>query len=350
MRLIKETSPYIHRKSSVKRMMLDVLIALLPVVIFAIVINGWNALYVILLSLVTMISSELVFVYLTKQTPYDGYKKTFKEKIKNAYQGATINNIITPAISAVIYSMIMPAGANWYVVIIGALFGIVVGKLLFGGLGSNIFNPAALGRVSVMVCFGSDITYLDAVAGGTPLQQLSENLANINNYSLSDLFLGNVPGSMGEVSALLILIGGIYLLIRKSCDWRPMVGMLASFIVLMLVAGFVVEDVNCFKFMLYQTLAGGLVFGAIFMITDPVTSPTTGPGRFTYGIIVGLLAVLIRLLGAYPEGVAFAILLGNMLVPVIDYYKWQSNKVTYKHIILWASFIVSCSLIIVFAI
>lgn len=350
MKLIKETSPYIHRKSSVKRMMVDVLIALLPIVVFAVVRNGWNDIYVILLSLVTMVGAEFVFVYLTKQDPYDGTKKKFFEKIKTAYKNATINNITSPAVSAIIYAMIMPAGADWYIVIIGALFGIVVGKLLFGGLGSNIFNPAAVGRVSVMICFGSDITYLDAVAGGTPLEQLGENLANINNYSLSDLFLGLIPGSMGEVSALLIIISAVYLLVRKSADWRPMVGMTLTFAFLMLVAGIVVPEVNSFKFMLYQVLAGGLLFGAAFMVTDPVTSPTTGPGRFTYGIIVAILAVLIRLLGAYPEGVAFAILLGNMLVPVIDYYKWQSNKVTYKHIILWSALIGCSSLIIVFAI
>lgn len=350
MRLIKETSPYIHAKSSVKRMMVDVLIALLPIVVFAIVMNGFKALYVILLSLVTMIAAELVFVYLTKQEPYNGNKVTFKEKVKTAYSKATINNITAPAVSAIIYAMIMPAGANWYIVVVGALIGIVVGKLLFGGLGSNIFNPAALGRVSVMICFGSNITYLDAVAGGTPLEQLGESLSNINNYSLSDLFLGFIPGSMGEVSAVLILISGIYLLIRKSADFRPVLSMIITFMVLMLVAGIVLDDVNCFKFMLYQTLAGGLLFGAVFMITDPVTSPTSGPGRLTYGIIVAILSVLIRLLGAYPEGVAFSILLGNMLVPVIDYYKWQSSKISYKHIILWTLLILCSSLIIVFAI
>lgn len=346
MRLIKETSPYIHAKSSVKRMMVDVLIALLPVVIFSIVMNGWNALYVILLSLVTMISAELIFVYLTKQEAYNGEKIKFKDKIKTAYKKATINNITAPAISAVIYAMIMPAGSNWYIVIVGALIGIVVGKLLFGGLGSNIFNPAALGRVSVMICFGADITYLDAVAGGTPLEQLSESLTNINNYSLSDLFLGFIPGSMGEVSALLILVGGIYLLVRKSADWRPVVSMIATFMFLMFMTGFCIPEVSSLKFMLYQTLAGGLLFGAVFMVTDPVTSPTSGPGRFTYGIIVALLAAFIRLLGAYPEGVAFAILLGNMLVPVIDYYKWQSNKITYKHIILWAALIFGSTIIL----
>lgn len=349
MKLIKETSPYIHRKSSVKRMMIDVLIALFPVVIFAIVMNGWQAIYVILLSVFTMVSAELIFVFLTKQEPFDGTKKKLFEKIKVAKKNASINNITSPLVSAIIYAMMMPAGASWYVVVIGALFGIVIGKLVFGGLGSNIFNPAAVGRVSVMICFGSDLRYLDAVASGTPLQQLSDNLANINNYSLSDLFLGNVPGSMGEVSALLIILGAVYLIVRKSADYRPIVSMICTFAFLMLIAGLVIEEVSCFKFMLFQVLAGGLMFGAVFMITDPITSPISGPGRYTYGIIVAILAVLIRLLGAYPEGVAFAILLGNMLVPVIDYYKWQSNRITFKHIILWASLIIMSSLIIVFA-
>lgn len=356
MKLIKENAPYIRRKSSVQRMMIDVLIALAPVTIFSCVMNGWKAIYVILLSLATMLASECVFVFLNNQDPYNGEKRKFKDKIKTAYNKATINNITAPAISALIYALILPAGTNWYVVIIGALVGIVVGKLLFGGLGSNIFNPAAVGRVTVGVCFGSSLTYgasnfgVDVVAGGTPLAVVKGNLANIGNYSLSDMFFGLIPGSMGEVSAICILIGGLYLVIRHSADFRPMISMILTFMLLMLVSGLVVDGVNPFEFMLYQTLGGGLLFGAIFMVTDPVTSPTTKPGRYLYGIVVAILVTFIRLLGAYPEGVAFSILIGNMLVPLIDYYKWQTNKLNYKHFILWASLIGVSALILVFAI
>ena len=353
MKLIKETSPYIRRKSSVARMMGDVLIALAPVTIFSIVMYGWRAIYMFLLSLVVMIASEIVFVYLTKQDPYDGTKKSFKEKIKTAYSKATINNILAPAISAIIYALLLPAGTNWYIVIIGALIGIVLGKLVFGGLGANIFNPAAVGRISVLICFGSRLSIpagnfgVDVLAGGTPLAQTMTDMANINSYNLLDMFLGLIPGMIGETSKLLIIIGGLYLFIRKSADFRPTLSALITFMLLMFICGLKVDGVNPFMFMLYQTLSGGLIFGAVFMLTDPITSPTTRAGRYTYGIVVAILVVLIRIFGAYPEGVAFSLLIGNMLVPLIDYYKWQTSKINYKHLILWIALIGVTSLVLV---
>ena len=357
MKLIKETSPYIRRKSSVARMMGDVLIALAPVSIFSMVIYGWRAIYMFLLSLVVMIGAECVFVYLTKQDPYDGTKKSFKEKVKVACSKATINNILAPAISAVIYALLLPAGTNWYIVIIGALIGIVIGKLVFGGLGANIFNPAAVGRVSVLICFGSRLSEtlknasgafgVDVVAGGTPLAQVMTDMTNVNSYSLLDMFLGLIPGMIGETSKVLIILGAIYLFIRRSADFRPTLSALVTFMFLMFIAGLKVDGVNPFTFMLYQTLGGGLIFGAVFMLTDPITSPTTKPGRYLYGIVVAILVVLIRIFGAYPEGVAFSLLIGNMLVPLIDYYKWQTSKINYKHLILWSGLIGACALVLV---
>ena len=353
MKLITETSPYIRRKSSVARMMGDVLIALAPVSIFSMVIYGWRAIYMFLLSLAVMIASECVFVYLTKQDPYDGVKKKFKEKVKTAYSKATINNILAPAISAIIYTLLLQAGTNWYIVIIGALIGIILGKLVFGGLGANIFNPAAVGRVSVLICFGSRLSIpsgnfgVDVVAGGTPLAQVMTDASNINSYSLLDMFLGLIPGMIGETSKLLIIIGAIYLFVRESADFRPTLSALLTFMFLMFIAGLKVDNVNPFEFMLYQTLGGGLIFGAVFMLTDPITSPTTKAGRYLYGIVVAILVVLIRIFGAYPEGVAFSLLIGNMLVPLIDYYKWQTSKINYKHLILWACLIGVTSLVLV---
>lgn len=349
MKIIKQTSPYIHKKVSVERMMIDVLIALLPIVIFSVIMNGFKAVYVILISLFTMILSELVFVYLTKQDPYDGTKKTIKQKIKKAYSELSINNILAPSISALIYSLIMPAGCNPYIVFIGALFGIVIGKLVFGGLGSNIFNPAALGRVIVMISM--KLTYqsgnfYDVVAGATPLGQLEESFANINNYSLLDMFLGIIPGSMGETPKLLIILCGGYLLIRHSADFRPTISMLLTFMLIMFVAGLKIDNVGAFDFMLYEVLAGGVIFASFFMVTDPVTSPVTKPGRIWYGVLVGIICAFIRLFGIYPEGCAFAILIGNMLVPVIDYYKWSTNKYSYKNILAICITILLASLIV----
>ena len=352
MKIIKQTSPYIHKKSSVERMMLDVIIALMPIVIFSIILNGFNAIRVILLSVFTMLISEFVFVFLKANNTYEG-KTTFKEKLIKTKEKYTINNLLSPLISSVIYAMIMPSTASSYVVIVGGLFGIIVGKLLFGGLGSNIFNPAALGRIVAMLFFKIDYkgtNGVDIITSGTPLGELSGNLANINNYSLLDMFLGTIPGTMGETSKILIIIGGLYLFIRFSADFRPTLGMIGSFTIIMFICSLKLDSINSINFTLYQLLSGGLLFGAAFMITDPVTSSVTKPGRVTYGIIVGIICAFIRLLGAYPEGCAFAILIGNMLVPVIDYYKWSTNKYTIKNISIMALLIIASSLILFFAI
>ena len=356
MKIIKQTSPYIYKKVSVQRMMTDVLIALIPLVIFSIVMNGFNALYVILLSVATMMLSEIVFVYLTSKEPYDGSKKTFKYNIRKTFEKISINNYLTPMISGIIYALLLPAGTSPYVVIVGALIGIVFGKLVFGGLGCNIFNPAALGRVSVMVAFGSKLTYgngnfFDVVAGGTPLQQVTDNITNIYNYSLSDLFLGFVPGSMGEVCKILILISGLYLFIRFSADFRTFLATFVSFVIITLVIGISISSSNDFSiidFMLYHTFSGGLLFGAVFMVTDPVTTPITKPGRVLFGVLVACISLIIRFIGAYPEGVAFAILICNMLVPLID--SKVNNRFKLNHIIIYASLIAITSLVIVLAI
>ena len=345
MKLIRETSPYIRRKANVARMMLDVLIALLPVVVFAIIQNGIKAVSVILISAVSMVLFELVCTMMIKWPEGMKIKELFtKEGFKKLYSKYTINNILAPLISGIIYAMILPAGTNWYVVLVGSAVGMIVGKMLFGGLGSNIFNPAAVGRVFVGLCFGSQLVYtgIDAAAGGTPLGMLADSLVNVtkalNSYSLLDLFLGKVPGSMGEVSALLILVGGAYLFARRSADFRPCVAMVGSFAIISLVVSVVAANstvftaIKPFEVLGYEILSGGLLFGAVFMVTDPVTSPTTKIGRIIYGVTVGSLTALIRYAGAYPEGVAFSILIANMFVPVIDHFLLgNSNSYNWKH-------------------
>ena len=366
MKIVRSTAPYIRRNSSVKRMMIDVIIALMPVVIFSIVQFGLKAVMTLGISIFVMLLGEFVFVFLTNQIPYDGVKHKLGEKIKYAKSKATINNITAPLISAIIYAMIMPATYNWYHIALGALMGIVIGKLLFGGLGSNIFNPAAVGRIATVLCFGEFLKYgdplinhtTDVLVSGTPLGALTDAFTNNSLGMISwktnlDLFLGFVPGSMGEICKAAILLGALYLIIRKSCDFRTILGTICTFMVLMLVAGLTLKtktnfDVDPFAFMFYQTLSGGLIFGAVFMVTDPVTSPVTRPGRITFGALVAIIAVMIRLFGAYPEGVAFAILISNAFVPVIDYYKWSTNKYNYKHAILWSLMLIIPALIIYF--
>ena len=344
MKLIRETSPYIRRKANVARMMIDVLIALLPVVVFAIIKNGMKSVSVIAISLVSMILLELLCVMFIKWPEDMKIKELFsKEGFKKLYAKYTINNITAPAISAIIYAMILPAGTNWYVVLVGAVAGIVLGKMLFGGLGSNIFNPAAVGRVFVGLCFGSQLVYnnggVDVAAGGTPLNYIANNLSFVEtaleNYTLKDMFLGNIPGSMGEVSALMILIGGAYLFARRYADFRPAAAMVGSFAVITLVVSFVTASVSMvdpLKLFAFEMLSGGLLFGAIYMVTDPVTSPTTKIGRIIYGVLVGSLTALIRYAGAYPEGVAFSILIANMFVAVIDHFLLgNNNRYSWKH-------------------
>lgn len=370
MDIVLNKSPHIRKKASVSRMMLDVLIALLPVVVFSFVMNGINALKVILISVVIMLLSEFIFVGLKNMPPknvndkcnkneYPKLKdrinfkvKVFKKNTKIAYSHFTINNILAPMVSAIIFAMIMPASASWYVVAVSSLFGIVVGKLVFGGLGSNIFNPAAAGRIFAGICFGSTFTYsgnsyYDIIAGGTPLGQFQDSLINISNYSLFDLFIGTVPGALGETSALCILIGAAYLFIRRSADIRPFISMLATFFALMLCAGLFMDASSCLEYATYHLLSGGLLFGAVFMVTDPVTTPNSKIGRINYGIIVAILVVILRLSGTYPEGVAFAILLGNILTPLLDSPKLCSNSYKWYYIVSWVS-VISISILIMY--
>ncbi|MBQ3253276.1 MAG: RnfABCDGE type electron transport complex subunit D [Acholeplasmatales bacterium] len=326
MKLIPQTSPYIRKNVSVKRMMLDVIIALLPVTIFAMVQNGWNGIYVFITSIVAMLTVELCCHMIIKWPKELKFKELFtKEGFKKVKATYTVNNITAPLISALIYALIMPAGTSFYVVLIGAILGMLIGKMLFGGLGSNIFNPAAVGRIIVSICFSLsyDNGGVDVVAGATPLGHTNGNLSAMH-YDMLDMFIGNIPGCMGEVSAALILLGGVYLFARRSADLRSCLSYLLSFAVVMIVAciSFNVEydSGNIFDMWLYQMLAGGLLFGAVFMITDPVTSPTTGYGRIVFGTIAGCITALIRVCGALPEGVAFSILIANMLAPCIDHF------------------------------
>ncbi|HHT39620.1 MAG: RnfABCDGE type electron transport complex subunit D [Acholeplasmataceae bacterium] len=331
---VKSNAPFVKKETSVKRMMVDVLIALLPLVMFSIYKFGWQALLRIVLAVVVMILVECAVVMI-RHRPHPIRVKGFKAKFIDRFKQITSLNVITPTISAVIFSMMVPAHLSIYAVIISAGLGILFAKMVFGGMGANIFNPAAVAFIIALISFGAGFKYAgpDLVGGSTALGALGNDLLNIPNalkdYSLLELFLGNVPGGMGEISALLILISGAYLFIRKAADWRIFVAFLGSFVVLMLVAALTLK-LNIIDFVLFQVLTGGVLFGAVFMATDPVTSPVTAPGRYIYGLLIGSLVVVIRLFGSHTEGVAFAILIANMFVPLIDYYKWSNPKLGWK--------------------
>lgn len=360
MKLVPQSSPYIRKNVSVKRMMLDVIIALMPVTLFAMIQNGWSGIYVFLISIFTMVFIELLCHMMIHWPEGMKIKELFsKEGFLRVKSNFTINNITAPVISALIYSLIMPAGVSPYVALIGAVFGIFVAKMIFGGLGSNIFNPAACGRMFVGVCFGSALsdayktqpTYIESV-GATPLGLVKGDLSNIGGYSLLDCFLGNVPGSMGEVSIILILIGAIYLFMRHSADLRSALSYFLSFAVISFVAVFAFyfkksNATDIFSMWLYQLLTGGVLFAAVFMITDPVTSPTTKFGRVVFGTMAGSITALIRFLGAYPEGAAFSILIVNMFAPCIDYFmRGKPNTYTWKQVLgLGICLVVVCGIV-----
>lgn len=365
----RETSPYIRKKVSVKRMMLDVIIALIPILLFAMIQNGWNGIYVILTAVITMLLTEFIAVGLIKWPSGMKRRELFsKVGFKRVLEGFNINNILCPLISAFIFSLLLPAATPVYVVIVGSLVGILFGKLVYGPYGSNIFNPAAVGFIFVLLCFSSqldaarnvaagvvrpDLVVDGVLAGGTPLAQIAGNLSNFGNalanYSISDLFLGNVPGAMGEVCSLLIIVAFVYLLIRRAIDVRSTIGMLLGFSVVALSVGITLYCINgtdVWNFYLYQMLAGGLLFASVFMITDPVTSPVTKFGRLFVGVFAGLMVGLIRFIGSYPEGTAFAILLANIIASTLDYFM-QGKKNTYSWIQLLVTFVVMIAICLI---
>lgn len=316
-----ETSPYIRKETSTKRMMIDVLIALVPVVVFSIYRFGLNVLFILLVSSIVMLVTELTVKIL--QT-----KGSFEQRFKKI----SVNNITAPLVSAVIFSMIVPDNLSLVTVGVGSFFGIFFGKMVFGGLGTNLFNPAGLGRAFIAVAmsatFAGAYGGIDIAVGATPLIPSFPYV--LNHYSLLDLFVGNIPGAVGEINSLAILLGGAYLFIRRSADWRPVLSAAVVFTGLAATYAVFNHSNYIFEFIIYQLLAGGLLFGLIFMVTDPVTSPVTRKGRYIYGFIIGALVFIIRIYAALPEGVVFALLIGNALVPLLDYPKWARSELDWR--------------------
>lgn len=337
---VKKTSPYIRKETSTKRMMIDVLIALMPILIFGIYRFSYK--YLIKAVVVSLLAVILEFIFVILMKKEKGI--TLKQTINKNY---TINNVIPPIITALIFLFTLPHTIPYYVLVVGVIFAIVIVKMLFGGLGYNILNPAGAARVFVGLALAKFFVYenLDGLAGATALGTSYESV--FHSYSLLDLFVGNIPGSSGEISKLAILIGGIYLLVRRSADFRVVVSSLLSFSILMFISGLGLGyGIDSFKYTLFHLLSGGLLFGVFFMVTDPVTSPYTRPGRMLFGLIIGSLVAIIRLFGSLPEGMVFALLLGNILVGLIDYKRWTKNNYTKKFVIGYALSIIILSLIV----
>jgi electron transport complex protein RnfD len=238
------------------------------------------------------------------------------------------------AVTGILLAFNLPPGAPWWLALLGAAIAIGIGKQVFGGLGANPFNPALVARVALLVSFPVQMTTwtapaplgsgLDAVTAATPLGEwktavmLTGKLPATQHGGTVDYLLGQMPGCIGEVSALALLLGAGYLFWRKVLSWHIPVAYLGSVVVL---AGlFWLVDPGRYPDPLFHLLTGGLVLGAFYMATDMVTSPVTAPGMLLFGVGCGVLTVLIRLFGGYPEGVSFAILLMNAATPLIDRY------------------------------
>ena len=288
--MVVNISPHIRSKDSTKTIMRDVIIALIPAGIAAVIHYHVSALLVIIVCVAAAVASEAIMQKII------GKPVTVKD--------------LSAVVTGLILAYNLPAGIPLWMAAMGSAVAIVVVKQLFGGLGQNFANPAVTARIILFISFASSMSdwvtgYPDAVAGATPLATAGTEAAP--NYL--DLFLGNIGGSLGETCTLALLIGFAYLLIRKVITWHATVCFIAPVFLLMLAAG---QDP------VYQILSGGLMLGAIFMATDYVTTPCTTMGRVIFGIGAGCITVVIRLFGSYPEGVSFAILLMNILAPHLE--------------------------------
>lgn len=298
MKLTVASSPHIRGNFRTNRIMLDVVLALLPALAVGIWVLGIRALLVTLVSIVSAVAAEWLYSVVTK----------------------TRNTIVdgSAVVTGMLLAMTLPATVPYWQVAVGSVFAIVIVKALCGGLGQNIFNPALAGRALLMLLWPvSMVRYegLDGVTAATPLHHMV--MPALPEESLMDMFLGNIPGSIGEISALALLLGGAYLVYRKVISLRIPAAYLGTVAVLTLV--FYKTD-DPIGWMLYSLLGGGVMLGAIFMATDYATSPATPAGQIVYGIGCGALTILFRYYGLFPEGVTYAILLMNAFVWVIDRY------------------------------
>jgi len=344
---LKTVSPHLHEEGqTIERAMKDVLIALVPAAIAALIVYGMNVVYIFAVSMITAALSEIVM------------RKIFKRKVTLGDMSAMV--------TAVLFAFLLPPTTPLWVVAIGCFISVAIGKELFGGLGKNIFNPALFGRVAIMlsplwiytakfpkpffwksvgfftpISVGIDETVagrvvyqtlagnpVNVVTSATPLSLLKSGkmLTNVvtgptpvgatwvtssGKPSLGSLFLGTQAGSIGEISILALLIGAIYLLYKRTIDWRIPAGMIGMFFFIMLVT---------WNHPLYQLFSGGLVLGAFYMATDWTTSPVSKRAKWIYAFGIGLFVALIRLVSPLPEGVAIAILHWNVLTLLLDRY------------------------------
>lgn len=307
--------PHIRSSMDVKRYMSMVVLALIPCVLASVYFFGWRVVPVILTSYIVGGLVEVVVACLRREEINEGF-----------------------LVTGLLFPLTLPPSTPLWVVAVGVAFGVFFGKEIFGGTGRNLFNPALTGRCFVALAYPSQMagwvepgntafgrlfdfwplsslwgqTAPEAITSATPLVAASQG----QTAGYFDLLIGNTTGCIGETSVLAIVAGGIFLLAFKIANWRTMVATLISFYIL---AAFMHHlDPTKYAPAIFHILAGGLMFGAVFMVTDPVTCPSTKTGKYIYGLLIGVITILIRNLGGYAEGIMFAILLGNVTAPLID--------------------------------
>ncbi|MGM9662712.1 MAG: RnfABCDGE type electron transport complex subunit D [Oscillospiraceae bacterium] len=312
LKLIATSSPHIREKTDTRAIMLDVIIAMVPALAIAVWNWGVRPLLMVAVSVVGCVFFEWLYRKLTKKPQ-------------------TIGDL-SAVVTGMLLAYVCPVYLPYWMLLVGAFFAIVVVKQLYGGIGKNFLNPALAGRAALLACYASAMTTwaapmtkaplgsaVDAATAATPMALMKGGaFADLTaTYSLSDMFIGRIGGSIGEVSALMLLIGGAWLIGRKVISWHTPVAYIATVAVLTFIFP---RGNDPLQWMLYNVLGGGLMLGAIFMATDYATSPVTKKGQLLFGLGCGLLTVMIRYFGSYPEGVCYSILVMNCTTWLIDKY------------------------------
>ena len=311
-------SPHDYGEHSIKNLMYGVIIAMLPALVVSFIYFGIGAIIVTL----TAVASALAFEWLIS--------KYLLNKEANLMDGSAL-------VTGLLLAFNVPSNLPIWIVIVGSLVAIGMGKMSFGGLGNNPFNPALVGRVFLLISFPVQMTswpkpiessmeYIDAITGATPLSVIKEGVANgekvsdlmKNIPSHMEMFYGYMGGSMGEIAGMVLILGLFYMLIKKIITWHIPVSVIATVFIFTGILWLINPESNADP--VFHLLTGGLLLGAIFMATDYVTSPMTTKGMIIFGVGIGLITSVIRIYGAYPEGISFAILIMNAFVPLINKY------------------------------
>lgn len=302
-------APHVHGGDSVKKNMLNVIIALMPAYLAGIWYFGVGALIVSCVAMASCVAFEwLISKFLLKKQPQ-------------------INDL-SALLTGLLLGMNLPSSLPWWMVVIGSLIAIGIGKMSFGGLGNNLFNPALVGRVFLLISFPAAMTTwpipapftfdgsVDALTAATPLSYIKESI--FTTFTHAEMALGEIGGSLGETSSVALLLGLVYLLATRTISWHIPVSIIGT----VLIFTGIMHGINpcTYASPLLHITSGGLLLGSIFMATDYVTSPMTKTGQIIFGVGIGLITMIIRLFGSYPEGISFAILIMNAVVPLINRY------------------------------